>query len=77
MAAAPGAVPASENQMTNHKIGDRVSFCPSPRSPTTVKGSVTNIATTGEGRGRATWLTVKCDDGKERKVRPGSAQIAA
>ncbi|WP_431860220.1 hypothetical protein [Azospirillum sp.] len=55
---------------------DRVTFRPGPRARADVSGSVVSVDTTGEGRGRATWLTVKCDDGETRKVRPGACRAA-
>ena len=61
---------------TSFNKGDRVSFMAGPRSAARAIAKVTGQTTTGEGKGRATFLTTKDEHGKERKVRPGACQSA-
>lgn len=59
--------------MSDIKVGDRVKFRPGPRSNTKVSGTVKEITEKTGGKGGSSFLVVTCDDGKERKVRPGGA----
>lgn len=59
--------------MSTHTTGSTVSFKPGPKSKSNMTGTVSAIVTSGEGRGKSTFLVVKCADGKDRKVRPGAA----
>ncbi|MBP2232488.1 hypothetical protein J2847_005817 [Azospirillum agricola] len=55
------------------KKDDRVEFKPGPNAIGKVKGTVTGFTEKRPCKGGASLLIVACDDGKERKVRPGSA----
>lgn len=57
-------------------VGSKVSFLPSPRTTKRAEGTVHDIVTTGEGRGRSTFLVVNCTDDVQRKIRPGAARAA-
>lgn len=62
--------------MADFKKGDRVSFKPGPKAAGNVTGEVVGVTTATGGRGGSSYLVVKCDDGKERKARPGSCSPA-
>lgn len=55
--------------------GDRVEFMPGPRAKGAVTGTVNEIddKTLNKTGASGVFLVVICDDGKTRKVRPGSA----
>ncbi len=61
---------------SSFKKNDRVTFRPGPKATSDVTGTVKSIDASGAGRGRSTFLTVACDDGKERKIRPGACRAA-
>ena len=61
---------------TSFSNGARVAFKPGPRATATITGTVESTVTSGTGRGKATFLVVRCDDGRERKIRPGAARAA-
>lgn len=57
-------------------VGSKVSFLPGAKSTSRASGTVKAVTTSGEGRGKSTFLVVTCTDGKERKARPGSCTAA-
>jgi hypothetical protein len=66
-----------QRTMTSISKGATVTFLPGPRATAKVTGKVKDTVTSGEGRGRSTFLVVACTDGRDRKIRPGACQIAA
>jgi hypothetical protein len=63
--------------MSDFKIGDKVTFPARVGTSDRLSGEVASEAvTSGEGRARKTFVTVKGDDGRERKVMPSHLRAA-
>lgn len=62
--------------MSDFKIGQKVTFRAGPKSTSNTTGTVKKVLPAGSGRGNSAFLLVGCDDGKDRKVRPGAAKAA-